>query len=74
MDRGTPPFGFGTGLSLARRVRSNIGEISGGDFTARSLDRRELLLISCLTHGGHPSSVTDVSGPDNLSTGRSGGI
>jgi hypothetical protein len=42
--------------SLARRVRSNIAEIAGGDLTARSLDHRELLLISCLTHGVHPTS------------------
>jgi len=41
----------GTGLSLVRRVRNNIEEISGGDLTARSLDHRELLLISYLTHG-----------------------
>jgi hypothetical protein len=34
--------------------RANIGEISGGDLTDRSLDRRELLLISCLTQGCSP--------------------
>jgi transposase InsO family protein len=51
-----PAPALGTGLSLARRVRSNIGEISGGDLTDRSLHRRELLLISCLTYGVHPIS------------------
>ena len=41
-------------LIARRRVRSNIGEIPGGDLTDRSLDRRELLLISCLTQGCTP--------------------
>ena len=51
---------------LAMGSMHNIGEISGGDLTARSLDHRELLLISCLTHGVHARFVTHVSGRNSM--------
>src|SRR6185312_17369682 len=61
-----PAATFGSGLSLAQRVRSDITEISGVDVTTRGLDYRELLLISCLTQGVHSRGVTDVSGSDMI--------